>query len=207
MVAMIATYLTGFWSCLLHFSAHGLSVYAYNCIAYLREGTLFHTLRLYVFALSGFSPLHRVRLNRVLILSGLHEICRDKQWIFLVYNFRRAPMFVFEFEKALFEFAYARPHCAPLFALPPTFSSSTIYRLFGVVSDPLPLCWSHKAVEGKLELIQLFASRGAIDFLFCAFRKYDLLPFRLQFLFRDSPCRAISLGDSFYCYYFVLRLL
>lgn len=53
----------------------------------------------------GFHPLHRVRLNRVLILSGLHEICRDKQWIFLVYNFRRAPMFVFEFEKALFEFA------------------------------------------------------------------------------------------------------
>ena len=35
-------------------------------------------------------------------------------------------MFVFEFEKPLFEFAYDRPHCAPLFALPPTFSSSTI---------------------------------------------------------------------------------
>lgn len=49
---------------LLHSMAHGLSVYAYNCIAYLRMGTLFHTLRLYVFALSGKS-LHRDRLNRV----------------------------------------------------------------------------------------------------------------------------------------------
>ena len=40
-------------------------------------------------------------------------------------------MFVFEFEKALFEFAYETPQLAPLFALPPTFSSSTVYRLFG----------------------------------------------------------------------------
>ena len=34
-------------------------------------------------------------------------------------------MFVFEFEKPLFEFVYERPHCEPLLALPPTFSSST----------------------------------------------------------------------------------
>lgn len=35
-------------------------------------------------------------------------------------------MFVFEFEKPLFEFVYERPQCDPLFALPPTFSSSTV---------------------------------------------------------------------------------
>ncbi len=39
-------------------------------------------------------------------------------------------MFVLEFEKPLFEFAYDKPHEAPLFALPPTFSSSTICCLF-----------------------------------------------------------------------------
>ena len=38
-------------------------------------------------------------------------------------------MFVLEFEKPLFEFAYERPHCDLLFALPPTFSSSTMYHL------------------------------------------------------------------------------
>ncbi len=38
-------------------------------------------------------------------------------------------MFVFEFEKPLFEFAYERPHCEPLFALPPTCSSSTVCYL------------------------------------------------------------------------------
>lgn len=35
-------------------------------------------------------------------------------------------MFVFEFEKPLFEFVYERPHCEPLLALPPTFSSSIV---------------------------------------------------------------------------------
>ena len=39
-------------------------------------------------------------------------------------------MFVLEFEKPLFEFAYERPHCDPLLALPPTFSSSMMYHLF-----------------------------------------------------------------------------
>ena len=39
-------------------------------------------------------------------------------------------MFVLEFEKPLFEFAYERPHCDLLFALPPTFSSSMMYHLF-----------------------------------------------------------------------------
>ncbi len=38
-------------------------------------------------------------------------------------------MFVLEFEKPLFEFEYATPHCNPLLALPPTFSNSTIYYL------------------------------------------------------------------------------
>lgn len=37
----------------------------------------------------------------------------------------RAPMFVLEFENPLFEFAYDKPHCDPLFAFPPTFRSST----------------------------------------------------------------------------------
>lgn len=39
-------------------------------------------------------------------------------------------MFVLEFEKPLFEFAYARPHWAPLFALPPTFSNRTTSAFF-----------------------------------------------------------------------------
>ena len=39
-------------------------------------------------------------------------------------------MFVLEFEKPLFEFAYDTPHWAPLFALAPTFSSSTVCCLF-----------------------------------------------------------------------------
>ena len=39
-------------------------------------------------------------------------------------------MFVLEFEKPLFEFEYATPHCDKLSALPPTFSNSTIYYLF-----------------------------------------------------------------------------
>ena len=39
-------------------------------------------------------------------------------------------MFVLEFEKPLFEFAYERPHCDLLLALPPTFSSSMMYHLF-----------------------------------------------------------------------------
>lgn len=34
-------------------------------------------------------------------------------------------MFVLEFEKPLFEFAYDKPHCDLLFAFPPTFRSST----------------------------------------------------------------------------------
>ena len=39
-------------------------------------------------------------------------------------------MFVLEFEKPLFEFAYERPHCDPLLASPPTNSSSMMYHLF-----------------------------------------------------------------------------
>ena len=38
-------------------------------------------------------------------------------------------MFVLEFEKPLFEFAYERPHSDLLLALPPTFSSSMMYHL------------------------------------------------------------------------------
>ena len=40
-------------------------------------------------------------------------------------NMSRAPMFVLESENPLFEFAYDKPHCVPLFAFPPTFRSST----------------------------------------------------------------------------------
>ncbi len=43
-------------------------------------------------------------------------------------------MFVLEFEKPLFEFAYERPQSDLLFALPPTFSSSMVYHLFTVSS-------------------------------------------------------------------------
>ena len=50
-------------------------------------------------------------------------------------------MFVLEFEKSLFEFEYARPQLAPLFALPPTFSSSTMYRLFGQNPVSLEAAW------------------------------------------------------------------
>ena len=39
-------------------------------------------------------------------------------------------MFVLEFEKPLFEFAYERPHRDPLAAEPPTFRSSMMYHLF-----------------------------------------------------------------------------
>ena len=39
-------------------------------------------------------------------------------------------MFVHVFENELFEFAYERPHCDLLLALPPTFSSSMMYHLF-----------------------------------------------------------------------------
>ena len=51
-----------------------------------------------------------------------------------IQNVRRAPMFVFEFEKPLFEFEYERPHCEPLLALPPTYSSSTVYCLSDLVT-------------------------------------------------------------------------
>lgn len=39
-------------------------------------------------------------------------------------------MFVLEFEKTLFEFAYERPQRDLLLALPPTNSSSMMYHLF-----------------------------------------------------------------------------
>ena len=42
---------------------------------------------------------------------------------------KRAPIFVFEFEKALFEFAAERPAIVPLFELPPTMSSYLPQRL------------------------------------------------------------------------------
>lgn len=39
-------------------------------------------------------------------------------------------MFVLEFENPLFEFEYAKPHCDPLFAFAPTFSSSVTCAVF-----------------------------------------------------------------------------
>ena len=41
-------------------------------------------------------------------------------------------MFVLEFEKPLFEFAYDKPHCDLLFAFPPTFRSSTPSAISGM---------------------------------------------------------------------------
>ena len=100
------------------------------CIAYLCDGTLLDKpYRLpsypmpFIFALSGVT-LHRDRLNHMVIFLG----CTN---FFYSENFRRAPTLSFEFEKPLFEFAYERPHCDPLFALPPTIRSSMICCLFG----------------------------------------------------------------------------
>ena len=56
-------------------------------------------------------------------------------------------MFVLEFEKALFEFAYETPHWAPLFALPPTFSSSTVCRLSSLLLTPAVEAWKRGAEE------------------------------------------------------------
>lgn len=100
--------------------------------------------------------------------------------------FRRAPMFVFEFEKALFEFAYEIPHCAPLFALPPTFSSSTICCLFGP-HGPAPCvpCRSSRRWENH--------TIGSAGGVLCVFRKSDhsLFPSSvLLFKQRKRPHRA-----------------
>lgn len=72
-------------------------------------------------------------------------------------------MFVLEFEKPLFEFAYERPHCDLLSALPPTFSSSMMYHLFFthsmVVEEPyrtelgcLYFCASANPIKRRFQL-------------------------------------------------------
>ena len=43
--------------------------------------------------------------------------------VYFPYEVRRAPIFAFEFENGLFEFAADKPPIEPLFALPPTCSS------------------------------------------------------------------------------------
>ena len=106
--------------------------------------------------------------------------------LFFSVMFRRAPMFVFEFEKALFEFAYEIPHCAPLFALPPTFSSSTICCLFGP-HGPAPCvpCRSSRRWENH--------TIGSAGGVLCVFRKSDhsLFPSSvLLFKQRKWPHRA-----------------
>ena len=63
-------------------------------------------------------------------LSRSHPTCEEQCIFFIFQKFKRAPMFVLEFEKPLFEFEYATPHWDLLSALPPTFSSSTICCLF-----------------------------------------------------------------------------
>ena len=63
-------------------------------------------------------------------LSRSHPTCEEQCIFFIFQKFKRAPMFVLESEKPLFEFEYATPHWDLLSALPPTFSSSTIYCLF-----------------------------------------------------------------------------
>ena len=61
-----------------------------------------------------------------------------------------------EFEKPLFEFAYERPHCDLLLALPPTFSSSMMYHLF----------FTHSVVVENL------IARNWVVYIFCVCESY-----------------------------------
>ena len=79
-------------------------------------------------------------------------------------------MFVLEFEKPLFEFAYERPHCDLLFALPPTFSSSMMYHLFFTQSM----------------VVENLIARKWVVYIFCAsanpiIRRFQLCSFNLVF--------------------------
>ena len=95
-------------------------------------------------------------------------------------------MFVLEFEKPLFEFAYERPHCDLLLALPPTFSSSMMYHLF----------FTHSMVVENL------IARKWVVYIFCAsanpiIRRFQLCSFNLAFyiMFINSLFLYSSLAD------------
>ena len=95
-------------------------------------------------------------------------------------------MFVLEFEKPLFEFAYERPHCDLLFALPPTFSSSMMYHLFFT-----PLHGCRKSYRMELGCLYFCVSANPI------IRRFQLFSFNLAFyiMFINSLFLSSSLAD------------
>ena len=95
-------------------------------------------------------------------------------------------MFVLEIEKPLFEFAYERPHCDLLLALPPTFSSSMMYHLFFTRSM----------------VVENLIARKWVIYFFCASanpikRRFQLFSFNLVFyiIFINSLFLSSSLAD------------
>lgn len=94
-------------------------------------------------------------------------------------------MFVLEFEKPLFEFAYERPHCDLLFALPPTFSSSMMYHLFFTPSMVVENLIARKWV------VCILCSANPIQ------RRFQLCSFNLVFyiIFLNSLFLSGSLAD------------
>lgn len=95
-------------------------------------------------------------------------------------------MFVLEFDKPLFEFAYERPHCDLLSALPPTFSSSMMYHLFFTHSVVV-----EKPYRTELGCLYFCASANPIK------RRFQLSSFNLAFyiIFINSLFLPSSLAD------------
>ena len=79
-------------------------------------------------------------------------------------------MFVLEFEKPLFEFAYERPHCDLLLALPPTFSSSMMYHLFFTRSMVVENLIARKWVVYIFFVLLRILLKGDFNFLVSIFR-------------------------------------
>ena len=80
-------------------------------------------------------------------------------------------MFVLEFEKPLFEFAYERPHCDLLLALPPTFSSSMMYHLFFTPSMVVENLIAWRWVVYIFVLLRILL-KGDFNFAVSIFRFY-----------------------------------
>ena len=85
-----------------------------------------------------------------------------------------------------FEFAYERPHCDLLLALPPTFSSSMMYHLFFTQSM----------------VVENLIARKWVVYIFCAsanpiIRRFQLCSFNLAFyiMFINSLFLYSSLAD------------
>lgn len=78
-------------------------------------------------------------------------------------------MFVLEFEKPLFEFAYESPHCDLLLALPPTFSSSMMYHLFFTNSMVVENLIAWKLVVYIIVLLRILL-KGDFNFSVSIFR-------------------------------------